>query len=98
MNCGGGYKRRSENGRSPADDREIVTPDVIEEGESCCPPFFLLENRAAQITGGPAGEDSQSLGCGRNHDFVLVESAKPADSIRAAEVCAGVKPGEIIFF
>jgi hypothetical protein len=26
--------------------------------------------------------------------FVLVESAKPADSIRAAEVCAGVKAGE----
>ena len=25
--------------------------------------------------------------------FVLVESAKAADSIRAAEVCAGVKPG-----
>jgi len=30
--------------------------------------------------------------------FVLVESAKAADSIRAAEVCAGVKPGEIIIF
>jgi hypothetical protein len=28
--------------------------------------------------------------------FVLVESAKAADSIRAAQVCAGVKPGEII--
>jgi hypothetical protein len=25
MNCGGGFKRRSESGRSPADDREIVT-------------------------------------------------------------------------
>src|SRR5271154_2026568 len=30
--------------------------------------------------------------------FVLVESAKAADSIRAAELCAGVKPGEIIIF
>jgi hypothetical protein len=30
--------------------------------------------------------------------FVLVESAKAADSIRAAEVCAGVKPGEITIF
>jgi hypothetical protein len=30
--------------------------------------------------------------------FVLVESAKAADSIRAAEVCAGVKPGEIAIF
>jgi hypothetical protein len=30
--------------------------------------------------------------------FVLVESAKTADSIRAAEVCAGVKPGEIVIF
>jgi hypothetical protein len=30
--------------------------------------------------------------------FVLVESAKAADSIRAAEVCAGVKSGEIIIF
>ena len=30
--------------------------------------------------------------------FVLVESAKAADSIHAAEVCAGVKPGEIIIF
>jgi DDE family transposase/uncharacterized protein DUF4372 len=30
--------------------------------------------------------------------FVLVESAKAADSIRAAEVCAGVKPGEIVIF
>jgi hypothetical protein len=30
--------------------------------------------------------------------FVLVESAKAADSIRAAEVCSGVKPGEIIIF
>jgi hypothetical protein len=28
----------------------------------------------------------------------LVESAKAADSIRAAEVCAGVKPGEIVIF
>ncbi len=28
--------------------------------------------------------------------FVLVESAKAADSIRAAEVCAGVKPCEIV--
>ena len=26
------------------------------------------------------------------------ESAKAADSIRAAEVCAGVKPGEIVIF
>jgi hypothetical protein len=30
--------------------------------------------------------------------FVLVESAKAADSIRAAQLCAGVKPGEIIIF
>jgi hypothetical protein len=30
--------------------------------------------------------------------FVLVESAKAADSIRAAEVCAGVTPGEIVIF
>jgi hypothetical protein len=30
--------------------------------------------------------------------FVLVESAKAADSIRAAEVCAVVKPGEIVIF
>ena len=30
--------------------------------------------------------------------FVLVESAKAADSIRAAEVCAGVQPGEIVIF
>ena len=30
--------------------------------------------------------------------FVLVESAKAADSIRAAEICAGVKPGEIVIF
>jgi hypothetical protein len=30
--------------------------------------------------------------------FVLVESAKAADSIRAAELCAGVKAGEIIIF
>jgi hypothetical protein len=30
--------------------------------------------------------------------FVLVESAKAADSIRAAQVCAGVKPGEIVIF
>jgi IS4 transposase len=30
--------------------------------------------------------------------FVLVESAKAADSIRAAEVCAGVKSGEIVIF
>jgi hypothetical protein len=30
--------------------------------------------------------------------FVLVESAKAADSIRAAEACAGVKPGEIVIF
>jgi Transposase DDE domain len=30
--------------------------------------------------------------------FVLVESAKAADSIRAAEVCAGVKRGEIVIF
>ena len=30
--------------------------------------------------------------------FVLVESAKAADSIRAAEVSAGVKPGEIVIF
>jgi hypothetical protein len=30
--------------------------------------------------------------------FVLIESAKAADSIRAAEVCAGVKPGEIVIF
>jgi hypothetical protein len=30
--------------------------------------------------------------------FVLVESAKAAVSIRAAELCAGVKPGEIIIF
>ena len=30
--------------------------------------------------------------------FVLVESAKAADSIRAAEVCAGVKAGEIVIF
>ena len=30
--------------------------------------------------------------------FVLVESAKAADSIRAAELCAGVKPGEIVIF
>jgi hypothetical protein len=28
----------------------------------------------------------------------LVESAKAADSIRAAEVCAGIKPGEIVIF
>ena len=28
----------------------------------------------------------------------MVESAKAADSIRAAEVCAGVKPGEIVIF
>jgi Transposase DDE domain len=30
--------------------------------------------------------------------FVLVESAKAADSIRAAELCAAVKPGEIVIF
>src|SRR5205085_8561812 len=30
--------------------------------------------------------------------FVLVESARAADSIRAAQVCAGVKPGEIVIF
>jgi hypothetical protein len=30
--------------------------------------------------------------------FVLVESAKAADSIRAAELCAGVKSGEIVIF
>ena len=30
--------------------------------------------------------------------FVLVESAKAADSIRAAELCAGIKPGEIVIF
>jgi hypothetical protein len=30
--------------------------------------------------------------------FVLVESAKAADSILAAEVCAGVKSGEIVIF
>jgi hypothetical protein len=30
--------------------------------------------------------------------FVLVESAKAADSIRAAELCAGVKPGQIVIF
>ena len=30
--------------------------------------------------------------------FVLVESAKAADSIRAAQLCAGVKPGEIVIF
>jgi len=30
--------------------------------------------------------------------FVLVESAKAADSIRAAEVCAGIKSGEIVIF
>ena len=30
--------------------------------------------------------------------FVLVESAKAADSIRAAEVCAGVRSGEIVIF
>ena len=30
--------------------------------------------------------------------FVLVESAKAADSIRAAELCAGVNPGEIVIF
>ena len=30
--------------------------------------------------------------------FVLVESAKAADSIRAAELCAGVKAGEIVIF
>ena len=30
--------------------------------------------------------------------FVLIESAKAADSIRAAELCAGVKPGEIVIF
>jgi len=30
--------------------------------------------------------------------FVLVESAKAADSIRAAQVCAGVKAGEIVIF
>ena len=30
--------------------------------------------------------------------FVLVESAKAADSIRVAELCAGVKPGEIVIF
>jgi hypothetical protein len=30
--------------------------------------------------------------------FVLAESAKAADSIRAAELCAGVKPGEIVIF
>ena len=29
---------------------------------------------------------------------MLVESAKAADSIRAAEVCAGVKPGEVVIF
>jgi hypothetical protein len=28
----------------------------------------------------------------------LVESAKAADGIRAAELCAGVKPGEIVIF
>jgi hypothetical protein len=28
----------------------------------------------------------------------LVESAKVADRIRAAEVCGGVKPGEIVIF
>lgn len=30
--------------------------------------------------------------------FVLVESARAADSIRAAQVCAGVKAGEIVLF
>jgi Transposase DDE domain len=30
--------------------------------------------------------------------FVLVDSAKAADSIRAAQVCAGVKAGEIVIF
>ena len=30
--------------------------------------------------------------------FVLVESAKAADSIRAAQVCAGVQAGEIVIF
>src|SRR5260221_8175806 len=30
--------------------------------------------------------------------FVLAESAKAVDSIRAPEVCAGVKPGEIVIF
>jgi hypothetical protein len=30
--------------------------------------------------------------------FVLIESAKAADSIRAAELCAGVKAGEIVIF
>jgi hypothetical protein len=30
--------------------------------------------------------------------FVLIESAKAADRIRAAELCAGVKPGEIVIF
>ena len=30
--------------------------------------------------------------------FVLVESAKAADSIRAAELCAAVRPGEIVIF
>ena len=30
--------------------------------------------------------------------FVLVESAKAADSVRAAELCAGVKSGEIVIF
>ena len=30
--------------------------------------------------------------------FVLVESAKAADSMRAAQVCAGVKAGEIVIF
>jgi hypothetical protein len=30
--------------------------------------------------------------------FVLVESAKAADSRRAAEVCAGIRSGEIVIF
>ncbi len=30
MNCGGGFKRRSESGRSPADDREIKPKLVCE--------------------------------------------------------------------
>ena len=30
--------------------------------------------------------------------FVLVESARAADSIRAAQVCAGVNAGEIVLF
>jgi hypothetical protein len=36
--------------------------------------------------------------CQSSAAFCLGRSAKAADSIRAAEVCSGIKPGEIVIF